>query len=153
MSERTSGNGTGRVGAVRRMALLGLMLAAFAVAMLGSMGSVGAEPITVPSDGWTPGNFASSCRAAGGRVVEIDSPGIKYSKCYFPDGSVNKCDWIKKTCTFGFLVRDTGVSVDVSAGTVLEVSDGSTGGTKGGVREQTATRGSGVIFSKNDDDK
>ncbi len=78
------------------------------------MQSASAEPITVPSDGWTPGNFASSCRAAGGRVIEIDSPGIKYSKCVFPDGGVNKCDWIKKTCTFGFVVQ-TGGRFDVSA--------------------------------------
>ena len=71
----------------------------------GNLGIQSASALTIGTDngGWNPDNFASSCKAAGGHLVEIDSPGIKYSKCVFPDGSVNKCDWIKKICTFGIL--------------------------------------------------
>jgi hypothetical protein len=94
------------------------VVVALALSLGGGFGiqRAGAQQISTTTDGWTRENFASSCKAAGGRVVEIDSPGIKYSKCYFPDGSVNKCDWIKKICTFG-LVAGTGTRFDLAVTT------------------------------------
>jgi hypothetical protein len=73
--------------------------------------------------GWTPGNFASSCIAAGGHLIEIDSPGIKYSKCVFPGGT-NKCDWIKKICTFGIVADQRILHANSVNGTLTTTGPG-----------------------------
>lgn len=123
------------------------LLFAFLLSVGGQLGiqDAAASPISTTSDGWTRENFASSCKAAGGHLVEIDSPGIKYSKCVFPGGGVNKCDWIKKTCTFGMISTPNGGRFDANISTagVLEVSADANSGnepttqvSKGGVLDK-----------------
>jgi hypothetical protein len=90
-------------GSMTRMMVLTALLAVLAVGALASAHGARAA-ISEPQGTWTQANFASSCKAAGGRLIEIDEGDIKYSKCVFSDGSVNKCDWIKKVCTFGIVV-------------------------------------------------
>src|SRR5262245_7088250 len=96
---------TTRAAFVARVGALGVFVGVLLfVALLGAARPAGAAPLTTSSDGWTKENFASSCRAAGGKAYEIDQGDINYSYCKFPDGSRNRCDWIKKTCTFGEIV-------------------------------------------------
>jgi hypothetical protein len=115
---------------------------AFCFGAGGHLGIQSASAVTIGTDngGWTPENFASSCKASGGRVVEIDSPGIKYSKCYFPGGGVNKCDWITKICTFGIVsgpFKDRVASV--SSGTLTTTGSSGSGTTTGTNRTASGT--------------
>src|SRR6478735_7594906 len=87
---------------------LGTFALFFALALLpgGGFGIHHAGAVVSEStSGWNRDNFASTCRWAGGRVVEIDSPGLSYSKCVFPDGSYNKCNWTTGVCTFGNTIQ------------------------------------------------
>jgi putative hemolysin len=96
---------TTRTKSVARMGLLGVFVGVLLfAALLGTVRPTSAQPITTSSDGWTKANFASSCQKAGGKAYEIDEGDINYSYCTFPDGTRNRCDWIKKTCTFGEIV-------------------------------------------------
>lgn len=112
---------------------IGALMMAIMLSVGGHIGiqSASAQTISTSTDGWTRENFASSCKAAGGHLIEIDSPGIKYSKCVFPSGT-NKCDWIKKICTFGLEAQPTGGRFDANIvnGGVLDASatDSGSGG-------------------------
>ena len=122
-------------GTTRKIQIVAGTLALLFALVLGAGGNLGvqsASALTIGTDngGWAPENFESSCKAAGGRHVPIDQGDIKYSKCYFPDGSVNKCDWIKKTCTFGLVsgpFKDRLSNVNVSG--TLTATGTSGGGT------------------------
>lgn len=134
-------------GTIRKIQLAVGTVALVATFLVGLGGHAGildasAQTISTTTDGWTRENFASSCKAAGGRVVEIDQGDIKYSKCYFSDGSVNKCDWIKKICTFGFEVGPAGGRVGSTSGTLTTAGTGSGGPTAG--TRQTVVGTSGV---------
>lgn len=127
-------------GRIRKIQFLAGALAIVFALVLGtgsnlSIQRTSAAPLTTSTSGWNPENFESSCKAAGGRHIPIDQGDIKYSKCVFPDGSVNKCDWIKKICTFGI------------------VSGSSTGGTGTGSKVSSTssrTTSATLIVEKND---
>ncbi len=96
---------SGRIGKLQ--IIVGTLALVFAF-VLGSGGNIGinsASALTIGTvnGGWTPGNFASSCEAAGGQLIEVKGNGKNYSKCEFPSGDVNTCDWVKKICTFGIM--------------------------------------------------
>ena len=125
---------------------------AIIIALTLAMGVHGASALTIGTDngGWTPDNFRSSCKAAGGRTIEIDEGDIKYSKCVFPDGSVNKCDWIKKICTFGIVAgpfKNGVVNANAVNGTLTTTTTSGTGtaGTSGTTRTT-----SGALFTTKD---
>jgi hypothetical protein len=82
-------------------AFVGVLLFA---ALLGTARPTSAEPVTEPLNGMTKEAFNDSCKKAGGKAYEIDQGDINYSYCKFPDGGRNRCDWIKKTCTWGEIV-------------------------------------------------
>lgn len=95
-------------GALREIQITAGTLSFVSALLLGAGGNVGilgalALTIGTVSGGWTPGNFASSCEAAGGQLIEVNNGGKNFSKCEFPSGDVNKCDWVKKICTFGIV--------------------------------------------------
>ena len=120
---------------------LTIAAAALVVAVTLVMGINSASALTIGTDngGWTPENFRTSCEASGGRHVPIDQGDIKYSKCYFPDGSVNKCDWIKKICTFGITSGAFKVRTDAVVNGAL-TSSGGTSTTSTTVLKDTKSR-------------
>lgn len=93
-------------GGFRSIRVSALLLVAITITLLGgtgpSMAVAAAEPITVPVSGDTPGNFESSCFAAGGQPFEIHNSGggVATSVCEFSDGSFNECNWSAGTCTY-----------------------------------------------------
>jgi hypothetical protein len=125
-------------------AFIGALLLA---ALLGTTRLTSAEPLTTSSSGWTKQNFNDSCKKTGGKAYEIDQGDINYSYCTFPDGGKNRCDWIKKTCTFGEIVARPRGTVGTPLGD-RATADGATGGTGG----TTTSAGAGnQILSATDD--
>jgi hypothetical protein len=128
-------------------------------ALLGTGQPAAAEKLTTPSTGWTPQNFDSSCKASGGKSREIKQTNpetgqvdVHYSYCDFGSGGRNRCDWLKKTCTFGIVaqpqrlrvaVGDVRLSAAGSAGADGQDSGGSTVGATGG----------GMAVVPNDDER
>jgi hypothetical protein len=135
-----------RVGAVG--AVVGVLLFA---ALLGAVGPASAAPLTTSSSGWTPANFDSSCKAAGGKSREIKQTNpesgqvdVHYSYCDFGSGGRNKCDWIKKTCTFGIVSQPQRLQV---------TSKGTTGTLQLSAEGSAGANGGGAAFATDDDDQ
>src|SRR4051812_28781625 len=86
MAGETSGRKGTEMGGTSRKIRIAVGAIALVLALLagtgGHLGIRGASALAIStgSGGWTPANFASSCKAAGGRVIEIDEGDIKYSK-------------------------------------------------------------------------
>jgi hypothetical protein len=128
---------TGMLRTIKTVIAATALVAAFTLVM--GINSASALTIGTENGGWTPDNFRTSCKAAGGRVIEIDQGDIKYSKCVFPDGSVNKCDWIKKICTFGIVAGPfSGGIVDSSKVSGTLTTSGTSGGSTSTGTSQTS---------------
>jgi hypothetical protein len=110
-------------GTIRKVQIAAGAIALVFALVLGLDGHLGiqsASALTIGTvnGGWTPENFASSCEAAGGQLIEVNYGGKNYSKCEFPSGNVNTCDWVKKICTFGIVSGPFNARIETVNGTL-----------------------------------
>jgi hypothetical protein len=121
---------------VARVGALGVFVGVLLfAALLGTAGTASAAPLTESSSGWTPQNFDSSCKAAGGKSREIKQTNpesgqvdVHYSYCDFGNGGRNQCDWIKKTCTYGIVAQPKRLHVAVGDAKLTTGGAAGTGG-------------------------